>query len=73
MKLIGSAAVALVVLYFADELFNDGRFTCPPAYLEHCRKYATQAPARQKAGKSQGKKEKVPCLALKSRKSHGSS
>jgi hypothetical protein len=27
MKFIGSAAVALVVHYFADELFNDGRFT----------------------------------------------
>jgi hypothetical protein len=27
MRFIGSAAVALITLYFADELFNDARFT----------------------------------------------
>jgi hypothetical protein len=27
MKFIGSAAVALIVLWFADQLFNDARFT----------------------------------------------
>jgi uncharacterized membrane protein len=27
MKFIGSAAVAFIVLYIADELFNDGLFT----------------------------------------------
>jgi hypothetical protein len=27
MKFIGSAAVAFIVLYIADELFNDGPFT----------------------------------------------
>jgi hypothetical protein len=27
MKFIGSAAVAVIVLWFIDELFNDGRFS----------------------------------------------
>jgi hypothetical protein len=27
MRFIGSAAVAVIVLWFVDELFNDARFT----------------------------------------------
>jgi hypothetical protein len=27
MKIIGSAAVALIICWFVDELFNDARFT----------------------------------------------